>query len=64
VLIREGQPAGALYLVLGGTLEVSYAGGQQHIPLGCGEVIGEMEQIHQAGARFERVLHRLPASDS
>ena len=43
VLIREGQPIDALYLLLQGALDISYAetGGNKIIRLGAGEVVGE-----------------------
>src|SRR5206468_2225629 len=47
VLIQEGRPTHALYLVLDGTLEVTVAvlGEQPVSRLGCGEVVGEMSFI-------------------
>lgn len=57
ILIREGRQTDALYVLLHGTLEVSFAAAQQHLPgesrsagpasvrLGCGEVVGEMSFI-------------------
>jgi bacteriocin-type transport-associated protein len=47
ILIREGQPVNAVYLVLQGALEVSGSGlgGGRPIRLGCGEVVGEMSFV-------------------
>ncbi|MEL7037162.1 MAG: cyclic nucleotide-binding domain-containing protein [Cyanobacteria bacterium J06592_8] len=47
VLIYEGQPTSALYIVLEGTLSVSVAavGNQEIGRIGCGEVLGEMSFI-------------------
>jgi CRP/FNR family transcriptional regulator, cyclic AMP receptor protein len=47
VLIREGEPLSALYIVLTGTLAVTFGGpgGQQTTRLGSGEVVGEMSFI-------------------
>jgi bacteriocin-type transport-associated protein len=47
ILIREGQPVNAVYIVLDGVLEVSGSGvgGGGRVPLGCGEVVGEMSFI-------------------
>ncbi len=46
VLIREGQPAPALYLLLSGTLEVSFgAAGRAPVRMASGEVVGEMSFI-------------------
>src|SRR5581483_8678239 len=44
VLIRQGQPLDALFLVLDGTLEVSGGGGMPFL-LGCGEVVGEISFV-------------------
>jgi bacteriocin-type transport-associated protein len=47
ILIREGQPVNAFYIVLDGVLEVSGSGvgGSGRVQLGCGEVVGEMSFI-------------------
>lgn len=47
VLIREGQPIDALYIVLDGVLEVSgqAAVAEKPIRLGCGEVVGEVSFV-------------------
>ncbi len=47
ILIYEGQPIAALYIVLEGTLSVSVAavGNQEVSRIGCGEVLGEMSFI-------------------
>jgi CRP-like cAMP-binding protein len=47
VLIREGQPVEALYIVLIGTVEVSGSGLDKGAPirLGCGEVVGEVSFV-------------------
>ena len=47
VLIEEGQPINAVFIVLAGTLAVTFRGpGQQPgVRLGCGEVVGEMSFI-------------------
>ena len=47
MLIREGQPIAAVYILLNGTVEVtgSGLGGAKPIRLGCGEVVGEMSFI-------------------
>jgi CRP-like cAMP-binding protein len=47
VLIREGQHADAVYILLDGILEVTNAelGKEQAIRLVCGEVVGEMSFI-------------------
>jgi CRP/FNR family transcriptional regulator, cyclic AMP receptor protein len=47
ILIREGQPVNAIYIVLHGALEVSGSGlsGSRPIRLGCGEVVGEMSFV-------------------
>jgi CRP-like cAMP-binding protein len=47
ILIHEGQPISALYIVLEGTLSVSVAavGNQEIGKIGCGEVLGEMSFI-------------------
>lgn len=47
VLIREGQPIEALYVVLSGNLEVTASGlaGKAPIRLGCGEVVGEVSFV-------------------
>jgi CRP/FNR family transcriptional regulator, cyclic AMP receptor protein len=47
VLIREGQPVNALYLLLDGALEVSgpAVGAGPPIRLGCGEVVGEVSFV-------------------
>jgi len=47
ILIREGQPVNAVYIVLQGALEVSGSGlsGSRPIRLGCGEVVGEMSFV-------------------
>jgi len=46
VLIREGQPIDALYIILDGSVEVSGTGvAGTAIRLGCGEVVGEMSFI-------------------
>ncbi len=47
VLIKEGQPVGALYLLLDGALEVTGValGGGRAVRLGCGEVVGEISFV-------------------
>ena len=47
VLIREGEPVNAVYILLDGLVEVSGSGlsGGPPIRLGCGEVVGEMSFI-------------------
>jgi CRP/FNR family transcriptional regulator, cyclic AMP receptor protein len=47
ILIREGQPVNAIYIVLQGALEVSGSGlsGGRPIRLGSGEVVGEMSFV-------------------
>ncbi len=47
VLIREGKPIEALYIVLSGTVEVTGAGLDRANPirLGCGEVVGEVSFV-------------------
>lgn len=47
VLIHEGQPTDALYIVLDGTLTVSMAalGDKEISTIGCGEVLGEMSFV-------------------
>lgn len=46
VLIQEGQPIDALFLVLDGALEVSGTGvGSGTVALGCGEVVGEISFV-------------------
>ena len=45
VLIREGQPVNAVYIVLDGVLEVTGSSVGGKVPLGCGEVVGEMSFI-------------------
>src|ERR1043166_5196310 len=47
ILIREGHPVNAIYIVLQGALEVSGSGlsGSGPIRLGCGEVVGEMSFV-------------------
>lgn len=56
VLIRQGRQTDALYVLLQGTLEASFTGGQSApggskpaspapVRLGCGEVVGEMSFI-------------------
>jgi bacteriocin-type transport-associated protein len=47
VLIEQGRPVSALYVVLSGSLTVSFRGlgGGNSVPLGCGEVVGEMSFI-------------------
>jgi CRP-like cAMP-binding protein len=47
VLIHEGQPLNALYIVLDGILTVSVAGlGNREVAkIGCGEVLGEMSFV-------------------
>jgi CRP-like cAMP-binding protein len=45
VLIREGRPIEALYVVLIGTVEVSGSGIDKPIRLGCGEVVGEVSFV-------------------
>jgi CRP-like cAMP-binding protein len=47
VLIREGQPIEALYVVLAGALEVTGPGldSKNPIRLGCGEVVGEVSFV-------------------
>jgi bacteriocin-type transport-associated protein len=47
VLIREGEPVNAVYILLDGLLEVTGSGlsGGPPIRLGCGEVVGEMSFI-------------------
>ena len=46
VLIQEGQPVDALFLILDGSLEVSGTGvGAGSVSLGSGEVVGEMSFV-------------------
>lgn len=47
VLIREGSPIDALFLLLDGTLEVSGTGvrGSGTVSLSCGEVVGEISFV-------------------
>ena len=46
VLIREGMPIDAVYIVLDGLLQVTGSGlGGAVIRLGCGEVVGEMSFV-------------------
>jgi bacteriocin-type transport-associated protein len=46
VLIREGQPVNAVYILLDGVAEVTGGGvGGKPIRLGCGEVLGEMSFV-------------------
>lgn len=47
VLIREGQPIDALYILLDGSLEVSgkALGTDKPVRLGCGEVVGEVSFV-------------------
>jgi bacteriocin-type transport-associated protein len=46
LLIREGQPIDAFYIILDGSVEVSGTGvAGKPIRLGCGEVVGEMSFI-------------------
>ena len=47
VLIEEGQPTDALYIVIEGTLTVSMAalGNREITTIGCGEVLGEMSFV-------------------
>lgn len=47
ILIKEGIPTDALYIVLEGTLTVSMAalGGREISTIGCGEVLGEMSFV-------------------
>lgn len=46
VLIQEGRPVDALFLVLDGALEVSGTGvGGGSVSLGCGEVVGEVSFV-------------------
>ena len=47
VLIREGQPFDAIFIVLDGTLAVEAAalGGKEINRLGCGEIVGEMSFV-------------------
>jgi CRP-like cAMP-binding protein len=47
VLIREGQPIQMLYILLDGTLEVTFAKQPNAAPvrLHCGEVVGEMSFV-------------------
>ncbi|MBD1938228.1 MULTISPECIES: cyclic nucleotide-binding domain-containing protein [unclassified Microcoleus] len=47
VLIEEGKPTDALYIVLEGTLTVSMAalGNREISTIGCGEVLGEMSFV-------------------
>jgi bacteriocin-type transport-associated protein len=45
ILIREGQPVNAIYIVLDGVLEVTGSSVGGRVPLGCGEVVGEMSFI-------------------
>ena len=47
VLIRQGQPIEALYILLTGALEVTGSGIEQARPiqLGCGEVVGEVSFV-------------------
>ena len=44
-LIRERQPIGAVYVLLGGTLEVTGTGLVAPVRLGSGEVVGEMSYL-------------------
>ena len=46
ILIEQGKPVNALYIVLDGVLGVSFSGsGLAPIPLGCGEVVGEVSFV-------------------
>ncbi len=46
ILIHEGQPINALYIILDGSVQVSGTGvAGTPIQLGCGEVLGEMSFI-------------------
>jgi CRP/FNR family cyclic AMP-dependent transcriptional regulator len=47
VMIREGQPIDALYIILDGVLEVAgrSLGTEKPIRLGCGEVVGEVSFV-------------------
>lgn len=47
VLIQEGEPINALYIVLDGTLNVSVAGlkSRELAKISCGEVLGEMSFV-------------------
>jgi CRP/FNR family cyclic AMP-dependent transcriptional regulator len=47
ILIQEGVPTDALYIVLDGMLTVSMAalGGREITTIGCGEVLGEMSFV-------------------
>jgi CRP-like cAMP-binding protein len=47
VLIEQGRPVSAVFLVLAGTLTVSFRGlgSGPFVRLGCGEVVGEMSFI-------------------
>ena len=46
VLIQEGKPIDALFLVLDGALEVTGTGvGTGSVSLGCGEVVGEISFV-------------------
>jgi bacteriocin-type transport-associated protein len=47
VLIEQGRPVSAVFLILAGTLTVTFRGlgGDQAVRLGCGEVVGEMSFI-------------------
>src|SRR5690348_11572980 len=58
-VIREGEPPGAIYLVLEGLLEVFAAeGGERRLAvLGPGEIVGEMSLLERrAPARSVRTL--------
>jgi CRP-like cAMP-binding protein len=45
ILIEQGKPVNALYIVLDGTLGVSFGGGRPPTRLGCGEVVGEISFV-------------------
>ena len=45
MLIREGEPTDALYIVLEGALAVSLEAGKEVAQLGSGEVVGEMSFV-------------------
>lgn len=49
ILIQEGQPLDALYIVIDGTLSVSVAAlaDREISQIGCGEVLGEMSLVDE-----------------
>lgn len=56
VVIQEGQPAPALFVVMGGSLEVRTAAGDKVAELGVGEHAGEMSLIDDTPAGVSVVV--------